>query len=65
MLYHMLRERLSRAPELARVPEPALSMEDPAQVEAFVHSGQPDGLLAPLYFFHAVHSLAEIGRAHV
>ena len=46
--------------DLARVPEPALSMEDPAQVEAFVHSGQPDGLLAPLYFFHAVHSLAAI-----
>jgi arsenite methyltransferase len=55
MLYHMLLERLPGR-ELPRVPEPALAMDDPAQVEAFWACGKEDGVLAALYFFHAVQS---------
>ena len=55
MLMHMLLERLSLR-EQARVPEPDLVMEDPAQIAAFLACGREDGLLAPVYFFHAVQS---------
>lgn len=59
MLYHMLLERLARR-EQPRVPEPVLAMDDPAQAEAFWAGGKEDGVLAPLYCFHAVQSLAVI-----
>jgi len=55
----MLLERLSWQ-EQPRVPEPVLAMDDPAQVEAFWACGKEDGVLAPLYFFHAVQSLVAI-----
>lgn len=54
MMAHMLLERLSRR-EQPRVPEPDLIMDDPAQVRAFADMGREDGLLAPIYLFHAVH----------
>lgn len=60
MLFHMLLERLSPSREQPRVPEPVLAMDDPAQVEAFWACGKEDGVLAPLYFFHAVQSLTTI-----
>jgi SAM-dependent methyltransferase len=59
MLFHMLLERLSRREQL-RVPEPVLAMDDPAQVEAFWACGKADGVLAPMYLFHAVQSLGVI-----
>jgi arsenite methyltransferase len=59
MLCHMLLERLSWR-EQPRVPEPELAMDDPAQVAAFWACGKEDGVLAPLYFFHAVQTLPVI-----
>lgn len=59
MLTHMLLERLSRR-ELPRVPEPDLIMDTPEQVEAFAASGRDDGVLAPIYFFNALHASTAI-----
>jgi len=53
MLLHLILERLSRR-ELLRVPEPKLIMDDPAQIAAFMESGREDGILAFLYFYHAL-----------
>lgn len=65
MLAHMLLERLSWR-EQPRIPEPGLVMDDPAQVQAFAEMGREDGLLAPVYFFHALHmSLAIKPGDHV
>lgn len=55
MLLHLMIERLALC-ELPRVPEPALIMNDPAQVDAFIAGGREDGILAPIYLFHAVQS---------
>jgi ubiquinone/menaquinone biosynthesis C-methylase UbiE len=55
MLVHMLLERLSRR-ELPRIPEPDLVMDTPAQIEAFAACGREDGVLAPIYFFNALHA---------
>lgn len=55
MLVHMLLERLSRR-ELPRIPEPDLVMDTPEQIEAFAACGREDGVLAPIYFFNALHA---------
>jgi len=52
-MYHLILERLSRH-ELARVPEPDLVMQNPSRNEAFTKVGSEDGLLAFLYFYHAL-----------
>ena len=59
MLAHMLLERLSPR-VLPRIPEPDLVMNTPAQVEAFAASGRDDGVLAPIYFFNALHATTTI-----
>jgi len=53
MLMHLFRERLSLR-ELARVPEPQLIMDGPVQAGAFTEIGREDGILAAIYFFHAL-----------
>jgi arsenite methyltransferase len=53
MLVHLMLERLSRR-ELPRVAEAAPLMDAPEQVIAFLESGRDDGILAFLYFFHAM-----------
>lgn len=60
MLGHMLLERWSRQ-SLPRVPEPEMVMEDPAQIEAFLACGREDGLLAPIYLYHALQCAPVIG----
>ncbi|SCK20438.1 class I SAM-dependent methyltransferase [Vogesella sp. LIG4] len=59
MLTHLLLERLSRA-VLPREPEPQALMEDAAQIQAFMQSGQDHGILNYFYLFHAVMSLPVI-----
>jgi ubiquinone/menaquinone biosynthesis C-methylase UbiE len=54
MLAHLLLERQSRRPELPRIPEPALVMDDLAQNAAFALAGREDGSLAFLYLYHAL-----------
>ena len=56
MFAHLLLDRFSRA-ELPRVPEPALVMRDPEQVEAFMRAGREDGILAFTYVFNALQTL--------
>jgi len=53
MLGHLLLERLSLL-EQERIPEPHLTMDDPAQVEAFWECGSAAGVLAPIYLFNAL-----------
>lgn len=53
MLAHMLLERLSWR-SLPRIPEPELVMNGTEEVAAFAACGREDGVLAPLYFFHAL-----------
>jgi arsenite methyltransferase len=53
MMGHLLLERLS-VRELERVPEPHMTMDDPAQVEAFWECGSSTGVLAPVYLFNAL-----------
>lgn len=52
LLAHLLMERCS-ASKLIRTPEPFLVMDAPVQVEAFVQGGEDDGILAPIYCYHA------------
>ncbi len=59
MVFHLVLERLARR-TLPRVLEPDLVMSDPRQVAAFGDSGREDGILAFLYFFHALQSLPVI-----
>lgn len=59
MIAHLLLERCSRK-LLSRVPETDAVMAAPDQVDAFAASGRDEGLLAHLYFFHAVMSLPVI-----
>ena len=49
----LIRESVSRR-ELPRVPEPESIMHDPAQIAAFEEAGREDGILAFIYFFHAL-----------
>ncbi len=59
MFAHLLLERLpGRAPP--RLPEPCAVMEDAAQVDAFCSGGADDGVLAPVYHYHALQAGAAI-----
>lgn len=53
MMGHLLLERLCLR-ELERIPEPHMTMEDSAQVEAFWECGSRTGVLAPVYLFNAL-----------
>jgi arsenite methyltransferase len=55
ILTSLLREQAQRGP-IPRVPEPDLIMDNPSKVEAFYEAGKEDGVLAPVYLFHAVHA---------
>jgi arsenite methyltransferase len=59
MITHLLLERFARQ-LLPRIPETHAVMEAPNQIGAFLQSGRDDGVLAYLYFFHAVMSLPVI-----
>jgi ubiquinone/menaquinone biosynthesis C-methylase UbiE len=59
MIGHLLLERLSRR-VLPRIPETALVMEAPGQIQAFQAGGRDDGILTHIYFFHTVMSLPVI-----
>ncbi len=52
-MYHLMLERLSWH-ELPRVPEPELIMHDLSQTAAFMEAGREDGILALVYFYHAL-----------
>lgn len=52
-----LRELLPRPP-IARVPEPDLVMDDPDKVAAFTRAGREDGIMAPVYLYHAAQILS-------
>jgi arsenite methyltransferase len=52
VLKQLLREVTSRKAAY-RVPEPDLVMQDPAQVASFHEAGRPEGVMAPVYLFHA------------
>ncbi len=38
-----------------RTPEPDLVMDDPEKVAAYTRAGREDGVMAPVYLFHAAH----------
>lgn len=60
VIKQLLRETF--APKSAfRVPEPDLIMEDAAQVASFHEAGREDGVMAPVYLFHAMH-VSEVVR---
>jgi arsenite methyltransferase len=50
----ILREIFSSG-RVARVPEPDLVMDDPEKVLAYTRAGREDGVMAPVYLFHAAH----------
>jgi ubiquinone/menaquinone biosynthesis C-methylase UbiE len=50
----LIREIVSRK-NAYRVPEPDLVMESPAQVASFHEAGGEEGVMAPVYLFHAAH----------
>ena len=52
-MYHLILERLSRHLP-PRVPEPELIMHDPSQTAAFMEAGRENGILAFIYFYHAL-----------
>lgn len=52
VIKQLLREVASRKDAL-RVPEPDLIMEDAAQVASFHEAGRENGVMAPVYLFHA------------
>lgn len=54
VVLHLLRELASRR-DAFRVPEPDLIMEDADQVASFHAAGREDGVMAPVYLFHATH----------
>jgi len=54
-----LRELLPRSP-VARVPEPDLVMDDPEKVAAFTRAGREDGIMAPVYLYHAAQILSVV-----
>lgn len=53
VMFHLVLERLSWQ-VLPRVPEPELVMLNPAQNTAFMKAGAENGVLAFLYFYHAL-----------
>ncbi len=59
MMFHLILDRFAGAGQ-ARIPEPALVMEDPAKVEAFMRAGREDGILAFTYVYNALQSLPVI-----
>lgn len=61
VMRQVLRELTARK-DAQRVPEPALVMDDPAQVAAFHAAGREDGIMASVYLFHAAQA-AEVIRA--
>lgn len=52
VIKQLLREATS-SKDAFRVPEPDLIMEDAAQVASFHEAGRPEGVMAPVYLFHA------------
>lgn len=52
VIKQLLREAVS-SKDAYRVPEPDLVMEDPAQVASFHEAGGENGVMAPVYLFHA------------
>lgn len=52
VIKQLLREVTSRK-DAFRVPEPDLVMDDAAQVASFHEAGRPEGVMAPVYIFHA------------
>ena len=52
---HLALERVSAQP-LPRVPEPALVMDDPAQVDVFWQMGADGGVLSPIYLLLTVYA---------
>lgn len=52
VIKQLLLDRVSRK-DAFRMPEPALIMEDPSQVASFHQAGREDGVMAPVYLFHA------------
>lgn len=59
MIAHLLLERLPWRP-LPRIPETQAVMDAPEQIAAFMESGRDEGMLAHVYFFHALMSLPVI-----
>lgn len=59
MTAHLLLEKLA-GKVLPRQLEPQAVMEDPAQLAAFMQSGQGEGMLGYVYLFHAIMSLPVI-----
>lgn len=52
VIQQLLRDAISRKGAF-RTPEPDLIMEDAAQVASFHEAGRADGVMAPVYLFHA------------
>lgn len=61
VIKQLLREVASRK-DAFRVPEPDLVMEDEAQVASFHEAGRADGVMAPVYLFHAA-QVSEVVKA--
>lgn len=53
MVLKQLLTEIFSAKDAYRVPEPNLVMDDPAQVAAFREAGLENGVMAPVYLFHA------------
>lgn len=49
----VLLKELTTNEQVPRVPEPTLVMDDIDQVEAYTRAGREDGVMAPVYLFHA------------
>lgn len=60
IIKQLFREVTSRK-NAFRVPEPDLIMENPAQVAAFHEAGRVNGVMAPVYLFHAA-QICEVVR---
>lgn len=56
----MIRELFTRE-RVRRVPEPDLVMDDPDKVAAYNQAGREDGVMAPVYLFHAA-QICEVVR---
>lgn len=60
VIAQLLRE-VASSKNAFRVPEPSLVMEDPAQVASFHKAGSEEGVMAPVYLFHAA-QISEVIR---
>lgn len=49
----VLLKELTTNSQVSRTPEPTLVMDDIDQVEAYTRAGREDGVMAPVYLFHA------------